>query len=86
MQSFEPHGDVVGLALAAIGQRHAPILGEDAQHVLEGIHGADRPAAEADHLVPVAQAAAKGVAILENVGHGHAAVGPARDTRAPSVA
>ena len=63
-------------------QRHAPALGEDAQHVLERVDGADRPAAEADDLVAVAQAAAKGVGLFQNVVDDDAAAFVAADAGA----
>ena len=72
----QPHQDVVNLVVAAITQRHAPALGIDAQHVFEGVDGADRPAGEAEHFVAVAQAAAEGVGFGQDVvdHHGRRAV------------
>jgi hypothetical protein len=58
----------VNLTVAAIGQRHAPIARQRAEHVLEGVGGANRSARKTDDFVIHAQAPPKGVAIFENVG------------------
>ena len=75
MQTRQAHENVVSLAVAAIAQRHAPALGENAQDVLESVGGGDGPAGEADDFVVVAQPAAIGVGGFEDFGHDDAAVG-----------
>ena len=82
----QPDADVVTFAVAAVAQRHPPTLGKNAQHVLEAVGRVDRPAAEADDLVAVAQAAAIGVGRFEDVADHDAAVARRRPTTAPSVA
>ena len=54
-------------------------LGIRSQHVFEGVGGADIAAAEAEQLVAVAQAAAVGVAVFEDVVDDDAAIGVGRD-------
>ncbi len=66
--------DRVGLVLAAIGQRHAPSLGENAQGVLEAVGRGDGAAGEADDLVVDPQSAAVGVGRFQDVGDQHAAL------------
>ena len=72
-------------AVAAIRERHAPAGGIRAERVLERVGRADLAAAEAHELVAVAQAAAEGVAVVQNVVDDDAAVGSVV-TVAPSEA
>ena len=73
----QPDQDVVAFAVAAIAQRHPPALGEDSQDVLQSVGAGDRPPAEADDLVVVAESAAVGVGGFEDfVDHDVAVVVP----------
>ncbi len=73
MNAREPHQDVENLVVAAITERHSPTLGINAQDVLETVDRADRPAGKTEHLVAVAQAAAEGVGIGQDVVDHHVA-------------
>ena len=64
----------MALPVAAEGERNPPPLRINPQHVLEAVGCLDRPAAERDDLVVVAEAAAVGIGRFEDVADDHAAV------------
>src|SRR5262245_17819419 len=70
------------LAVTTILDGHSPALGENTEDVLEGIGRINRSAGEGDDLVVVAQAAAKCVGAIENIGDADVAALAHSDGRA----
>ena len=78
MHGGEPHRTSYSLPSRRYVSGTRQPLGIGAEHVLEGVGRADLAAAEAHDLVAVAQAAAVGVAVFEDVVDDDAAVGIGR--------
>ena len=78
MNGRQPHPPLVFLTVAAERNRHPPAAGIRAEHVLERIDRADVPPAELHQFIVVPQAAAVGVAVVQDVVDHDAAVGIGR--------
>ena len=67
MQRTQPHADFVLFAVAAIGQRHFPVFGKDAENIFELVDAANGSSREGDQLIVDPQAAAIRVGLFLNL-------------------